>query len=184
LPQKRRVHTGVRVSIDMTGSVSGSAVLAAAVGTSLLAAWGFGALSDKSAQAASQPAAVIRMNETAPPIPRGPDGHYWARAEVAGQPVALLVDTGAAAIVLRSADARVLGLNPESLDYGIAIRTASGMAQAAEITLSSVTVAGVEMRDVAALVVQGDLPHSLLGMSFLGRLSGFEATPEGLLLRP
>ena len=97
---------------------------------------------------------------------------------------ALLVDTGAAAIVLRSADARVLGLNPESLDYGIAIRTASGMAQAAEITLSSVTVAGVEMRDVAALVVQGDLPHSLLGMSFLGRLSGFEATPEGLLLRP
>ena len=113
----------------MTGSVSGSAVLAAAVGTSLLAAWGFGALSDKSAQAASQPAAVIRMNETAPPIPRGPDGHYWARAEVAGQPVALLVDTGAAAIVLRSADARVLGLNPESLDYGIAIRTASGMAR-------------------------------------------------------
>ncbi|HAV50380.1 MAG TPA: TIGR02281 family clan AA aspartic protease, partial [Brevundimonas sp.] len=38
--------------------------------------------------------------------------------------------------------------------------------------------------DVAALVVQADLPHSLLGMSFPGRLSGFEATPEGLVLKP
>lgn len=167
----------------MSGSVSGSAVLAAAVGTSLLAAWGFGAFSDRSAQAA-QPVPVVRSTEAATPIPRGSDGHYWARAQVGGQPVALLVDTGAGAIVLRSADARVLGLNPESLDYSMAIRTASGMAQAAEITLSSVTVAGVEMRDVAALVVQGDLPHSLLGMSFLGRLSGFEATPEGLVLKP
>lgn len=184
MPQKRRVHTGVRVSIDMTGSVSGSAILAAAVGTSLLAAWGFGALSDKSAHAAPQPAAVVRLSETATPIQRGADGHYWARAQVENKPVALLVDTGAAAVVLRPADARVLGLNPETLDYSQSVRTVSGMAQAASVTLSSVTVAGVEVRDVAALVVQADLPHSLLGMSFLGRLSGFEATPEGLVLKP
>lgn len=167
----------------MTGSVSGSAVLAAAVGTSLLAAWGFGALSDKSAHAA-QPVPVVRISDTATPIQRGADGHYWARARVGDQPIALLVDTGAAAVVLRPADARVLGLNPETLDYSQSIRTASGIAQAASVTLSSVTVAGVEVRDVAALVVQADLPHSLLGMSFLGRLSGFEATPEGLVLKP
>lgn len=168
----------------MSGSVSGSAVLAAAVGTSLLAAWGFGALSDKSAQAAAQPVPVVRISEAATPIQRGPDGHYWARARIGDQPIALLVDTGAAAVVLRPADARVLGLNPETLDYSQSIRTASGMAQAASITLSHVTVAGVEVRDVAALVVQADLPHSLLGMSFLGRLSGFEATHEGLILKP
>lgn len=168
----------------MTGSASGSAILAAAVGTSLLAAWGFGALSDKSAQAAAQPAAVVRLAEASTPIQRGIDGHYWARALVGERPVALLVDTGAAAVVLRPADARVLGLNPETLDYDQTVRTASGVAQAASITLSSVTVAGVEVRDVAALVVHADLPHSLLGMSFLGRLSGFEATPEGLVLKP
>ncbi|MDP3401615.1 MAG: hypothetical protein Q8R97_10880, partial [Brevundimonas sp.] len=89
----------------MTGSVSGSAILAAAVGTSLLAAWGFGALSDKSAQAAPQPAAVVRLSEATAPIQRGADGHYWARAQVDNRPVALLVDTGAAAVVLRPADA-------------------------------------------------------------------------------
>jgi aspartyl protease family protein len=168
----------------MSGSVSGSVILAAAVGTSLLTAWGFGALTDKSAQAAPQPAAIVRVTEASAPIRRGADGHYWARAEIGGKPVALLVDTGAAAVVLRPADARVLGLNPETLDYDQSVRTASGLAQAATVTLSSVTVAGVEVRDVAALVVQADLPQSLLGMSFLGRLSGFEATPDGLVLRP
>lgn len=168
----------------MSGSASGSAILAAAVGTSLLAAWGFGALSDKSAQAAQPAPMTISITENVTPIQRGADGHYWARARIGDRPVALLVDTGAAAVVLRPADARVLGLNPETLDYSQSVRTVSGIAQAASVTLSSVAVAGVEMRDVAALVVQADLPHSLLGMSFLGRLSGFEATPEGLVLKP
>ena len=37
---------------------------------------------------------------------------------------------------------------------------------------------------VEALVVEQGLQYSLLGMSYLGRLSAFEATPSGLTLRP
>ncbi|MDI6625114.1 MAG: hypothetical protein QME55_10325, partial [Brevundimonas sp.] len=37
---------------------------------------------------------------------------------------------------------------------------------------------------VEALVVEQGLPHSLLGMSYLGRLSSFSATPAELTLRP
>ena len=37
--------------------------------------------------------------------------------------------------------------------------------------------------DDEALVVDGDIPASLLGMSYLGRLSGFEARPEGLTFK-
>ena len=32
-------------------------------------------------------------------------------------------------------------------------------------------------------MVDGDMPASLLGMSYLGRLSGFEARPEGLTFK-
>ena len=40
------------------------------------------------------------------------------------------------------------------------------------------------VRKVEALVVEEGLAHSLLGMSYLGRLSRFEASPAGLTLRP
>ena len=45
--------------------------------------------------------------------------------------------------------------------------------------MPSLAVAGVRLTSVEALVVDGDMPASLLGMSYLGRLSGFEARPEG-----
>ena len=43
---------------------------------------------------------------------------------------------------------------------------------------------GLDYAVVEALVVEHGLPHSLLGMSYLGRLSSFSATPVGLTLRP
>ena len=60
----------------------------------------------------------------------------------------------------------------------------SGLARAAPVQLASVSVAGTRVEAVEALVVEDGLSYSLLGMSYLGRLSGFEATPRGLTLRP
>ena len=51
------------------------------------------------------------------------------------------------------------------------------------ITLPDAAWEGVEA-SVEALVVDADMPASLLGMSYLGRLSAFSATPAGLTLRP
>jgi aspartyl protease family protein len=47
-----------------------------------------------------------------------------------------------------------------------------------------VAVAGARVDRVEALVVERGLPHSLLGMSYLGRLSSFSASPSELTLRP
>jgi predicted aspartyl protease len=55
------------------------------------------------------------------------------------------------------------------------------------VILSRLVVAGVELREVNALVLKPD-PHraapqaSLLGMSYLGRLSRMTATRDGLVL--
>jgi aspartyl protease family protein len=112
------------------------------------------------------------------------DGHYWAEAEIDGRAVRVLVDTGASVVALTREDALRLGLRLTSDDFTRTVQTASGPARAAAIELKSVAIAGAEVENVQALVVEDGLSQSLLGMSYLGRLSGFEASPAGLTLRP
>jgi aspartyl protease family protein len=52
------------------------------------------------------------------------------------------------------------------------------------VDLDYVTVSGARVNMVQAVVMDSGLPASLLGMSYLGRLSQFEATPTALILRP
>ena len=117
-------------------------------------------------------------------VPKGPDGHYWAEASVGGHEVRFLVDTGASAVALTPEDAQRLGIDPNTLTYAYTVTTASGHAPAARVQLASVAVAGAEVDNVDAYVIQNGLEHSLLGMSYLGRLSQFEATKSSLILRP
>jgi aspartyl protease family protein len=96
----------------------------------------------------------------------------------------MLVDTGATAVSLTAADARRVGIDPAALTYGLKVATASGEARAARITLGSVDVDGAEVRNVDALVLDRDTDASLLGMSYLSRLSGFDADRKTLRLHP
>ena len=50
--------------------------------------------------------------------------------------------------------------------------------------LASITVAGARLENVDALVIEKGLDTSLLGMTYLGRLSRFEATRGTLVLQP
>jgi len=62
--------------------------------------------------------------------------------------------------------------------------TANGRTRAAPVTLERVVVGGVVERSVPALVAQqGQLKQSLLGMSFLNRLAGWEVRGDKLRLR-
>lgn len=112
------------------------------------------------------------------------DGHYWAEANIDGHAIRVLVDTGASVVALTREDALRLGLKLAPQDFTRKVQTASGPARAAAVTLKSVAVANAEVENVQALVVENGLAQSLLGMSYLGRLSGFEATPASLTLRP
>lgn len=137
------------------------------------------------AQAASvEPAAVHAASGSAAQVVKSADGHYWAQARIDGHAVRVLVDTGASVVALTPADALRLGVRPAAKDYTAQVQTASGVARAAPVELKTVSVAGARVEKVQALVVEDGLTYSLLGMSYLGRLSGFEATPMGLTLRP
>jgi len=116
-------------------------------------------------------------------IAKSTDGHFWANAEVDGHPVRFLVDTGATAVALTADDARNLGIDPSSLQYQYTVMTANGPAKAAQVKLGLVSVGRAEVSDVDAFVIDKGLETSLLGMSYLGRLAKFEATPDALVLR-
>ena len=116
-------------------------------------------------------------------IAKSADGHYWADAQVDGQQVHFLVDTGATAVALTADDARRLGFIPETLTYNYTVMTANGPARAAQIKLGVVSVGRAQVNGVEAFVIDKGLPTSLLGMTYLGRLTKFEATPDSLVLR-
>ncbi|MGZ3297951.1 MAG: TIGR02281 family clan AA aspartic protease [Asticcacaulis sp.] len=116
-------------------------------------------------------------------IPKAADGHFWANATVNDKAVRFLVDTGATVVVLTEADAQRLGIDKTTLVFDHKVVTAMGPTQAAKVTLSTIGVGQSTVHDVDALIIpQGGT--SLLGMSFLGRLSRFEATPSSLILHP
>ncbi len=117
-------------------------------------------------------------------IVKDSDGHFWAQASVDGKAVRFLVDTGATAVSLSMADAQRLGIDTSKLNYDYNVITADGRTRAASVKLASVAIAGAKVRDVDALVIEKGLENSLLGMSYLGRLSRFEATPNSLILHP
>lgn len=117
-------------------------------------------------------------------ITKDSDGHFWAQAAVDGHAVRFLVDTGATAVSLSMADAQRLGIDTSKLTYDYNVITADGRTRAASVKLASVAIAGARVRDVDALVIEKGLENSLLGMSYLGRLSRFEATPNSLILHP
>jgi len=127
--------------------------------------------------------AVAVVDEGAAQIVKAADGHFWAEAKVDGRAVRFLIDTGATAVALSQTDAKRLGIDTQALDYNYKVMTASGETRAASVKLASVSVAGARVSDVEALVVEKGLETSLLGMSYLGRLSSFQATPRALVLR-
>ena len=117
-------------------------------------------------------------------IARGAGGGFSVSALVNGARVAMVLDTGASAVVLTQEAAKAAGLPIEVLNYSINVETANGRARAAPVTLDRVSVGGITERSVPALIAQGgQLRSNLLGMSFLNRLESWEVRGERLLLR-
>ena len=110
-------------------------------------------------------------------------GHYQTDAEINNRIVPVLIDTGATLIALRYEDARSMGLVTSADKFDVRVRTANGEGRAKRVTLRSVTVGTLTVRDVEALVTeQGALATNLLGMSFLKRLARFEVQRGQLVL--
>jgi aspartyl protease family protein len=117
-------------------------------------------------------------------IRRRPNGHFVARTRVNGVSLDMLIDTGASTVVLKSVDARKLGIDVDQLRYTVPVQTANGTTYAAHVRLQNLTLGSISLDNVEALVARpGSLKENLLGMSFLSRLRSYEFTTDMLTLR-
>jgi aspartyl protease family protein len=111
------------------------------------------------------------------------DGHFTASAVVEGARVRFLVDTGASEVVLTRADARRVGIDVDNLSYSAAVSTANGVTMVAPIRLHSIRLGTIEVNGVNAAVAGDGLDFSLLGMSYLRRLSSWQVSNRTLILK-
>lgn len=115
-------------------------------------------------------------------VPRAPDGHYYLTAEVEGQDIRFLVDTGATDVVLTRRDAERVGIDTANLLFSGRAGTANGMVRTAPVWLESFRVGPMSDRDVRAHVNEGDMGTSLLGMTYLRRYDRIEISGNRLIL--
>jgi aspartyl protease family protein len=114
----------------------------------------------------------------------GPDRHFLVKGKVNDTTVTFVADTGATTVLLSHDDAVRVGIDLEDLSFRLPVQTANGMTLAAPYRIKRLSVGEISRTNVSALIAQPGMTHtSLLGMSFLGRLSSFEVRGDRLVLR-
>jgi aspartyl protease family protein len=113
---------------------------------------------------------------------RADDGHFYADVAVNGKSIRMLVDTGASAIALSAEDAARAGIDVDGLAFVHVVSTANGETAAAEVRLDDVRVGSIARRNVRAMVTRG-LSGSLLGMSFLDKLTKYTSEADEMVLQ-
>jgi aspartyl protease family protein len=173
------IDDGAPVTIQVGEMIEGVKLLSADRGGAVLSADGITEtlplVTDRSIEHAASSSTVT--------LSADPRGQFVTRGAVNGRPVTFLVDTGANLTALSRADATRIGLDYSGGRPATA-QTPNGVVHGWRVSLGSVRLGDVTVRDVDAIVIDNDtLPVGLLGMSFLGR---FDMQRHGstLVLRP
>ena len=129
------------------------------------------------------PFELVYPGQTAATLQKKADGHYWADAVInGGLYLEFMVDTGASICALTPEDAKKLGFDVNKLEQDIKIRTAGGTVYGASVTIDRLEIGRVVLEDVDAVVMDNALGQSLLGMSFLERLSRWEVSKQAIII--
>jgi aspartyl protease family protein len=111
------------------------------------------------------------------------DGHYYADAELNGSSIKVMVDTGASSVALTYEDAQRAGISVAEHEFTGRTQTANGEGRYAPVIINSVTIGSITVHNVQGVVLQrGKLAVTLLGMSFLGKLTRAEMSNGRLML--
>jgi clan AA aspartic protease (TIGR02281 family) len=115
---------------------------------------------------------------------RSSNGAFAFDTTVNGVQLPMVFDTGATYVSLRAEDAVRLGFDLDTLEYSGRTATANGTTAVAPIVIEALTIGGITVRHVPALVARrGALSVNLLGQSFMVRLAGYNVEGNRLILR-
>lgn len=129
------------------------------------------------------PSAPLVLTPGVVSLTREDDGHFRAAGWADNTRIRFLIDTGATSISLSPADAERIGVDLSALSYTTRFQTANGISYGAPYRLRVLSIGAIEFHDVAVSVSKVEMDESLLGMSFLNRLSNFEISGRKLILR-
>ena len=111
---------------------------------------------------------------------RDGSGQFHLTAQVNGQDLRFLVDTGADVVALTVEDAEARGINFDPAQFEEITRTASGAGTLQLVTIDRLEVSGMEFSNVEAIVVEG-LDVNLLGQSVLRRMGKVELSGDRMV---
>jgi aspartyl protease family protein len=114
-------------------------------------------------------------------IRQAPDGHFWVTAEVNGEAVRFLVDSGATTTSISRDTARRAGVEPGG---GRAlVQTANGVVTVERGRAASLKLGPIERRDVGVHISDAFGDMNVIGMNFLSTLSAWGVEGRTLVLR-
>jgi len=115
-------------------------------------------------------------------IRQAPDGHFWVTAELNGEPVRFLVDSGATTTSISRGTAERAGIEP-GRGFQAMVQTANGVVMVDRGRAESLKVGSIERDDVAVHISDSFGDMNVIGMNFLSSLSGWSVEGRTLVLR-
>lgn len=125
-------------------------------------------------------ATADRPRETV--LEREENGHFFTVANVNGEPIKFVVDTGATTVALTQDDARRAGVKFDPGQFDVVGSGASGAVRGQEVLLDDVELDGKSVSGIHALVLDG-LTVSLLGQNYLRHLDSVSISGDKMTLK-
>jgi aspartyl protease family protein len=117
-------------------------------------------------------------------LPADARGHFAAEFRLNGHDIPAMIDTGATVVAINATTARRIGIVLTPSDFTYAVTTANGKAKAAAATIDAIQIGKIYIDKVPAVVMEDSaLTGTLVGMSFLKRLSKYEVENGAMILQ-
>jgi aspartyl protease family protein len=111
-------------------------------------------------------------------IRQSADGHFWVEAQLNGEPVRFLIDSGATTTSINGRTARRAGIEPRR-GLPALVQTANGTVQVQRGRAEQLAVGSIRREDLAVHISDGFGETNVLGMNFLSTLSGWSVRRAG-----
>jgi aspartyl protease family protein len=110
------------------------------------------------------------------------DGHFWVNAEVNGNRVRFLIDSGATTTSISHETAQRVGIEAGG-GFPAIVRTANGTVAVDRGRADTISIGDIERENVAVHVSEAFGDMNVLGMNFLSSLSSWGVEGRTLVLR-
>lgn len=111
-----------------------------------------------------------------------PDGHFWVQAELNGEPVRFLIDSGATTTSISRDTAERVGIEPRG-GFPAIVKTANGTVAVQRGRADSLRVGNIERSGVAVHISEAFGDMNVIGMNFLSSLRSWSVEGRTLILR-